>query len=79
VVGPDTFTSQQIVNAAIAEAPASMSEIDDARLERHRLRVFSNYPPKRRSGKPHKPAGASLGNRKLLAHLQHRLALGLRD
>jgi hypothetical protein len=65
------------MDAPIAKPPPGMRQIDDSDLQRFVLRRLGNQPPQRRSGEPHKPTGATLGDRKPLPHLRHRLSFGL--
>src|SRR4030095_2751523 len=70
VVRLHAFSTQQIMDAAVAESSPRVRQVNDSGLQRGRLRRFDHHAPQCCSGKPHKPAGAPLGDRELLAHLE---------
>jgi len=77
VVCLDAFPAKQVVDPPIAESASCVREVDDPVLQRDVLRRLMDFPSERCSGKPHKPAGATLRDLQRLAHLHHRLAPGL--
>jgi hypothetical protein len=74
VVGMNTFAVRQVMDAPAAEAPASVSQVDDPCLELDRLRKLDYARAQCRSCRPHKPTGTALRDLKSLEHPAHRFS-----
>src|SRR4029450_5131389 len=74
VIDRMTFSGEQVVDAPVAEAPAFIGELDDARAQLRGLHIRARWLAIAGSGQPHKATGSAFADAHTVEHLAHRHA-----